>query len=484
MTALVESLVAGKWLVQDDAERAPDRDPARLSRVLAQVPQSGEALVAGAVAAASEALPAWRTTSPLKRGKILLRAARIIAERGEELAGLMTAEQGKPLAESRGEVERVVDFCEWMGGQGGAMSGITAPSEDPGLFAFTVLEPVGVVGLITPWNFPLNIPNWKLASALLHGNTVVLKAADLTACCAQELVRCYHEAGVPAGVVNTVTGSGRVVGGALADHPAVAAISFTGSTAVGLGLAARLAGRGAKAQCEMGGSNPVVVCDDADLERAVAHVVVAAYGTSGQRCTAARRVIATPAVHDALVDALERGRRRLVVGPGDRDGVDVGPLCDPRGLDDVLAAIDRARAAGADVRGGVRLDGELSDGLFIEPALATGVTAQMELGHEEVFGPVLAVQRARDYEDALALALATDYGLSASIFTQSLARAMDFTRRVHSGMVHINKGPIGGESHMPFGGARRSAFGPKEMGAARDFYTQSKTVYADVRLEA
>jgi alpha-ketoglutaric semialdehyde dehydrogenase len=482
MTEVVESLVGGRWCVEDGASCVADRNPARLSEILADVPQSSEAFTARAVAAAADALPAWRATSPLARGKILLRTARVLADRAEELARVMTAEQGKPLPESRGEVARVIDFCEWMGGQGGAMAGVTAPSENPDLFAYTMREPVGVVGLITPWNFPLNIPNWKLASALLHGNTVVLKASDLTARCAQELARCYEQGGVPPGVLNVVTGAGSVVGGALADHPGVAAISFTGSTSVGLSLAARLAGRGAKIQCEMGGSNPVVVCDDADLDRAVPAIVTAAYGTSGQRCTAARRVIATPAVHDELARRLEVGRAALRVGPGDRPGVDIGPLCDPRGRDDVVRSIARARDEGCQVTGGAQLDGELKDGLFVEPALVVGVSTEMELGHEEVFGPVLAIQAARDYEDAIRLANATSYGLSASIFTERLSRAIDFTRRAHAGMVHVNKGPIGGESHLPFGGTGGSSYGPKEMGAARDFYTEQKTVYADVGL--
>jgi aldehyde dehydrogenase (NAD+) len=429
MTTVVQSLIDGRWAVPDAADRALDLNPARREEVLAEVPQSPAEDATRAVGAAAAAAPAWRARSPLERGRILRRTAQVIAERGEELARLMTAEQGKPLAESRGEVARVVDFCEWMGGQGGAMTGVTAPSEDPGQFAFTLREPLGVVGLITPWNFPLNIPSWKIASALLHGNTVVLKAADLTARCAEELVRCYEAAGVPPGVLNFLTGSGRVVGGAIADDPRVAALSFTGSTGVGLELAARLARRGAKAQCEMGGSNPVVVCDDADLEKAAGDILVAAYGTSGQRCTAARRVIATPGVYDDLVARLDAGRRGLTVGPGDRDGVDVGPLCDPAGLDDVLASVESARLE-ADVRGGERLDGELEGGLFMEPALVTGVTPEMELGHEEVFGPVLGVQRAGDYEDALRLANATPYGLSASIFTARMDVAIDFARRL------------------------------------------------------
>ena len=482
MTAIVQSLIGGAWTAEDGVDRLADRNPARRSEILAEVPQSSASFVHRAVRAARDAYAAWSTTSPIARGRILMRTSLIIADRAESLATLMTAEQGKPIAEARGEIARVVDFCQWMAGQAGAMGGITSPSEDPGQFAFTIREPVGVVALITPWNFPINIPNWKLASALLHGNTVVLKASDLTPRCAEELVRCYEEGGIPRGVLNFVTGAGSVVGRALADDPEVDAISFTGSTGVGLALAGRLAARGAKAQCEMGGSNPVVVLDDADLERATEQIITAAYGTSGQRCTAARRVIATAAVHDELVERLDVRRARLVVGPGDREGVDIGPLCDPAGLDDVLVSLEVARNDTGDVRGGARLGGELADGLFLEPALVTGVQPEMELGHEEVFGPVLAVQLARDYDDAVRQANATAFGLSASIFTESMRHAMDFARRSRSGMVHLDKGPIGGESHLPFGGARGSSFGPKEMGAARDFYTESKTVYADVRL--
>ncbi|MCD6727730.1 MAG: aldehyde dehydrogenase family protein [Solirubrobacteraceae bacterium] len=482
MTHVVQSLIGGRWVVDEAAERSLDRNPARWSEVLAEVPRSGGALVDSAITAAIAARDGWARTSPLARGKLLLRVAAVIDERREDLARLMTAEQGKPLAEARGEVARVIDFCEWMSGQGGHMTGITAPSE-AGLVALTTLEPLGVVGLLTPWNFPLNIPNWKIASALLHGNTAVLKASDLTARCAEELVRCYQDAGLPDGVLNFVTGSGSVVGTAIVEHPEVAAVSFTGSTAVGLEIAQRLAARGAKAQCEMGGSNPVVVCDDADLALAVDHIVAAAYGTSGQRCTAARRIIAVPAVRDELIERLEAARRDLTVGPGERDGVDVGPLCDPAGLEEVLASVARAEAEGCEVRGGERLDGgELADGLFMAPALVTGVLPGMQLAHEEVFGPVLAVQDAADYDHAVELANATTYGLSGAVFTRDLGRAVDFARRIGTGMVHVNKGPTGGESHLPFGGARHSSLGPKEMGAAREFFTQSKTVYLDARL--
>jgi acyl-CoA reductase-like NAD-dependent aldehyde dehydrogenase len=474
--------IGGKWVRADSGKTITVRNPAT-GEPVGEVPAMGAAETRRAIEAAHAAQPAWRAMLAKDRAAVLRKLFELMLANTDDLAAIMTAEQGKPLAESRGEVARVVDFCEWMGGQAAGMGGITAPSEDTRQFAFTLREPLGVVGLITPWNFPLNIPSWKIASALLHGNTVVLKAADLTARCAQELVRCYEEGGVPAGALNLVTGSGRVVGGALADDPAVAAVSFTGSTAVGLGLAQRLAARGAKAQCEMGGSNPVVVLDDADLDRVVADVTVAAFGTSGQRCTAARRVVATPAVHDELVERLDAARAALTVGPGEREGVDVGPLCDPAGLRDVLGSVQRAREEAGDVRGGDVPDGELADGLFIRPALVVGVAPEMELGHEEVFGPVLAIQAARDYEDALRIANATEYGLSASIFTADMSHALDFARRSRSGMVHLNKGPIGGESHLPFGGARRSSFGPKEMGAAREFFTQGKTVYADIRLD-
>jgi aldehyde dehydrogenase (NAD+) len=476
-TRTLENYVGGRWTAPSTEAAVDDTNPADPSDVLARVPLSSADDARTAVAAAADAFPAWKRISAVRRGQLLVKAARVLEERAEEVARLITREQGKTLAEARGEVPRAIDFWGWMGQQGGSLQGITAPTGSDTMLGLTLREPLGVVGLVTPWNFPVNIPAWKLGSALVCGNTVVLKPAQLTPLCAVALVECLAEAGIPDGVVNLVLGSGHEVGDAIVTDERVKAISFTGSTGVGLGINQKAATLGKKVQAEMGGHNAVVVLADADLDRAAKGCVVAGYGTTGQRCTAPRRIVAVRSIADELTEKLAAETRAVRVGPGDAEGVDVGPMVDETSLNEVLAAIEQARAEGAEVvTGGRRGPG---DGFFLEPTLLAGVTPAMTIANEEVFGPVLPVLEVEDLDEALAVAVSTRYGLSSSIYTRDLNAAIRFMHETDTGVVHVNKPPIGAESHLPFGGLKASALGPKELGAAAEFFTQTKTVFID-----
>jgi alpha-ketoglutaric semialdehyde dehydrogenase len=477
---LAANFIGGEWLPPSSGGYDADRNPANPDDLLAQIPRSTSDDVNAAVAAAKAAFPEWRRTSAVKRGQILVRAARLLDERKDELARLVTREQGKPLAESRGEVPRAVDFWSWMGHQGGSIQGITAPTENDQIFAMTLRESLGVVALITPWNFPVNVPGWKLASALVCGNTVVLKPSGLTPLAAEFLVTVLADAGIPPGVLNLVQGRGRDVGDALVTHQDVAAISFTGSTDTGLAINAKAAASGKRVQAEMGGHNAVIVLEDADLDRAARGAVAAAFGTTGQRCTAARRILADASVVEPLTERLRQLTRELRVGPGDEPGTDIGPMVDEAALTDVLAQIDTARSEGAQVlEGGKRPSGSLAAGYYLQPTLLGNVQQGMTITHEEVFGPVLPIMAVDGYDEAVEIAVSTRFGLSSSIFTRDIEKAFRFMQESDAGVVHINKPPIGGESHLPFGGLKSSALGPKEMGAAVEFFTQEKTVYVD-----
>jgi alpha-ketoglutaric semialdehyde dehydrogenase len=476
-TKTLENFIAGRWVPASSDETVDDLNPADPSDVLARIPRSSAADARAAIGAAADAFPAWRAMSPVRRGQVLIRASRILEDRQEDIARLITREQGKTLAESRAEVPRATQFWGWMGYQGGSIQGVTAPTEADEMLALTLREPLGVVSLITPWNFPVNIPGWKLASALVCGNTVVLKPAQLTPLCAIALVEALVEAGIPDGVVNLVIGSGAEVGDALVTDERVKAISFTGSTATGLGINTKAAPLGKKVQAEMGGHNAVIVLQDADLDRAAQGSVTAGFGTTGQRCTAPRRIIAVREVAGELTERLREATRAVRVGPGDRESSDIGPMVDESSLNEVLGQIEQAREEGAVVlEGGGRAG---NGGYFLEPTLLAQVDGRMTIAREEVFGPVLPVLEVGDFEEAIELAVSTRYGLASSIYTNDLQKAIRFMRETDTGVVHINKPPIGAEAHLPFGGLKESALGPKELGAATEFFTQTKTVYLD-----
>jgi aldehyde dehydrogenase (NAD+) len=471
-TRTLENYIGGEWVSPSADGTIDDVNPADPDDVLARVPLSTADDARAAIAAAAEAFPAWKATSPVKRGQILVRASRLLEERQEEVAQLITREQGKTLAEARGEVPRAIQFWGWMGYQGGSIQGVTAPAEADEMMALTLREPLGVVSLITPWNFPVNIPGWKLASALVCGNTVVFKPAQLTPLCGVVLVEILQEAGIPDGVVNLVLGSGSDVGDVLVTDERVKAISFTGSTQTGLSINAKAAPLGKKVQAEMGGHNAVVVLEDADLERAATGSAMAGFGTTGQRCTAPRRIIAVHDVADELTERLRAATRAV------RLGEDIGPMVDEASLNEVLGEIERAREEGAEVLEGGRRGGN-GKGYFLEPTLLARVSPEMTIAREEVFGPVLPVLEVGDFEEALTVAVSTRYGLSSSIYTRDLKKAIRFMHETDTGVVHVNKPPIGAEAHLPFGGLKQSALGAKELGAAVEFFTQTKTVYLD-----
>lgn len=454
------------------------RDPADTRECVAIAARVGTDIVAEALDIAAAAAPEWARTSSLERGAILGRAAEIMASRADRLAVQMTREMGKIIAESRQEVGRAVDILRFFSQVTRLAPTPTHPLAGAHEAAFTMHVPLGVVALITPWNFPLAIPTWKTAAALAYGNTVVLKPAELSPLSAAALVDCLLQAGLPPAVVGLVPGSGAAIGAALVESPLVSGISFTGSTPVGMDIARRAAAR--PVQCEMGGRNAIVVMADAELDDVVATIVSAGFGTSGQRCTSSSRVIVEHAVADELTDRLVDAASRLTVGPGLDPASDIGPLASARQLETVLDALDRARAEGGTeiLFGGERLDeGRWEHGHYLRPAVTRG-RADVWFAKHEVFGPVVSVFEAEDFDDAVRLNNAVEYGLASSIFTRSLEYAMRFLHESDTGMVHVNRPTVGAEAHIPFGGAKASSIGPKEMGdGAREFFTKSRSAH-------
>ena len=474
----IGNLINGEWQQARSGKIARDTNPANPDEVIAEYPSSGPEDVQAAVAAAKAALPGWKATTAPKRGEVLFRALEQLAARKEELATALTKEEGKTLAESRGEVQKALNVLEFCAGEGRRFGGDALPSELPSTLAYTVREPLGVVALVTPWNFPVAIPVWKLAPALVAGNTVVLKPASNTPLCAKIIAEAFIDAKLPRGVLNVLYGSGGTVGDGLVEHPDVAAVSFTGSNEVGSRLYANGASRHKRVQCEMGGKNPLVVLEDADLELATAATADGAFGSTGQRCTATSRAIVVKEVVEEFTKKLVARARDIVVGDGMREGVNMGPLVDEQQLKTVLSYIEIGNKEGAKLLHGGKRVGD--KGFFVEPTVFGGVRADMRLAQEEVFGPVLSIIEARDFDEALEIANGVRYGLSSSIYTRDVARSMRFCERIETGIVHVNSPTVGGEAHLPFGGMKATGVGEREMGnTAIEFYSQWKTVYID-----
>lgn len=477
------NFIGGEWVVSAHAARYLTRNPADTREVVAAYALATAAEARQALAAAQAAFPAWAGQTAVARGRVLSKASQILESRKVALAELLTREEGKTLAEAAGEVQRAVDIFRFFGGLSYTLGGQTLPHDLPGNLLYTRREPLGVVALITPWNFPVAIPAWKLAPALVAGNTVVLKPATPAPAMALELARALAEAGLPAGVLNVVVGAGREVGHELANHPAVAALSFTGSHAVGQLIHEQLARRMARSQMEMGGKNPTLVLADADLDLAVNLVVRAAFGLTGQACTATSRVLVERPVAAAFTEKLVARARTLKVGPGLAPGVEMGPAVNEAQLQTDLEYVAIARDEGAQLLcGGQRLtDGDFAHGWFLAPTVLGGVTPTMRLAREEVFGPVLAVIVVDDFDEALAVANGVDVGLSAAIVTRDLKRAMRFAERIEAGVVKINQISTGLALQAPFGGVKKSSTDSfKEQGAgAIEFYSRLKTVYLD-----
>src|SRR5688572_16270242 len=474
--------INGEWRDSRSSKFVENRNPARIQEILGLVPLASLDEVDEAVDAAREAFPAWRRKPAPQRGTIIARAAEIMTRRKEELARALTQEEGKILRESRGEVQRSINVLEYMAGESRRLGGETLPSELEYNFCYTIKQPLGVVAIVTPWNFPVAIPCWKIAPALVAGNTVVFKPATLTPQTASAVVSIFERAGLPPGVLNLVLGSGGTVGNAIVDHEAVRAVSFTGSNEVGGEIYGRGARRMIRVQCEMGGKNPVVVMADADLDLAVESTALGAFGSTGQRCTATSRVIVEEPVADRFVEQLVARARKVRVGNGAEAGVDMGPAVDRSQLDTDLRYIEIGRQEGGDVVCGGRglTDGAFANGYFVEPTVFDRVTTSHRIAQDEIFGPVVSVIRVNGYEEAIAAANKVRFGLAASIFTSDANNAFRFVDGIEAGIVHINNGTPGGEAQLPFGGTKATGVGPREQGTtAIEFYSEVKTVYVD-----
>ncbi len=458
-------------------------DPAT-GEMIGTAPRSGKAEIDAAVAAAKAAFPAWSETPAPKRGELLFRAAQIMERRKEELGRLVTREMGKVKDEALGDVQEAIDMAYYIAGEGRRLYGHTTPSELPNKICMTLREPIGVCGLITPWNFPVAIPSWKSLPALICGNTVVIKPSEETGGCAAAYVECLEAAGLPKGVVNIVNGTGEEAGDALVKHPDVHVISMTGSNETGRLVSKNCAEALKHLHVELGGKNGIIVLDDADLDFAVQAILWSAYGTSGQRCTAGSRIIVQAGVYDELVEKLAAGAKAQKIGHGWEDGVNVGPVVRPSAIEKIERYIkigveeDGARL----VAGGKRpeMTGELAGGWYFEPTVFADVTPNMRIAQEEIFGPVTAVIKVQDLDEAIQVHNGTPYGLSGAIITKDLAASMKAMRALKTGIVYLHNGTIGAEVHLPFGGIKATGNGHREAGIAGiDFYSELKTVYID-----
>jgi len=471
-----QNYIGGQWV--DGPHWTPNRNPSDLADVIGEYAQADADQTKAAIAAAVKAFPAWSTGSIQERANILDKAGSDILARKDELGRLLSREEGKTLPEGIGETVRAGHIFKFFAGEVLRLSGEVVPSVRPGVNVEITREPIGVVGLITPWNFPIAIPAWKIAPALAFGNTVVFKPAQWTPACAWTLTEILVNAGVPAGVFNLVMGSGSVVGDTIVTQRDVAAISFTGSMETGQSIAKKAVARMAKFQLEMGSKNPLVVLDDADLPTAVNVAVQGAYFSTGQRCTASSRFIVTDGIHDRFVAALTQRLEALNVDNALSPGTEIGPVVDKPQLDTDLEYIGVGQREGARLAvGGGRIT-RSTDGYYMAPALFVDADNSMRISREEIFGPVACVIRAKNYDEALAIANDTETGLSSGIVTTSLKHASHFQRHAQAGMVMVNLPTAGVDYHVPFGGRKASSYGPREQGRyAAEFYTTVKTTY-------
>lgn len=470
------NLIGGEWVVTEQA--VVNVNPSDLDDVVGEYARVGAAEAEAAIAAAAAAFPAWSRSGIADRAEPLFRVATEIFERTAELGELLAREEGKTLAEAVGEVTRAAQIFRFFAGEVARSGGETFPSVRPGLDVEITREPRGPITIITPWNFPIAIPAWKIAPALAYGNTVVFKPAELVPGSAWALSEIISRAGFPEGVFNLVIGKGSEIGDTLIDDPRIAAVTFTGSVGVGRQVRERAVARGAAAQTEMGGKNPLVVLNDANLDTAVECAVNGAFFSTGQRCTASSRLIVERGVHDEFVERMKTRIDGLTVGHALEDGTDIGPVVDEKQLATDLEYLEIGRGEGAELLlGGERVE-RPTRGHYLSPALFVAATNEMRISREEIFGPVASVIEAADFEEAVALANDTDFGLSSGIVTDSLKHATEFKRRAEAGMVMVNLPTAGVDYHVPFGGTKGSSYGPREQGSyAREFFTMVKTAY-------
>lgn len=472
--------IGGQWVSAKSGKTFESRNPADPSDLIGVFPASAPEDVDAAVAAAKKAFEAWRLYPAPKRGEILFKAGQILVERKEQLAREMTREMGKVLAEARGDVQEVIDMTFYAAGEGRRLFGQTTPSELQNKFAMSVRVPLGVVGLITPWNFPMAIPSWKIMPALICGNTCVLKPASDTPLLAHRLVEILEEAGIPKGVVNVVYGSGREVGEPLMAHPDVALISFTGSTDIGRRVNEACAPSFKRVSLEMGGKNAILIMDDANLDLAVDGVVWGAFGTSGQRCTASSRVIVHKAVHAQVREKLVKRIQELKLGYGLDPSVQVGPVINESAMKKILEYIEIGKNEGAELLTGGARDTQAGPGWFIQPTLFDNVKPNMRIAQEEIFGPVTALIPVNDLDEAIKVANGTHYGLSLAIYTKNVNNAFRAMRDLESGLVYVNAPTIGAEVHLPFGGTKETGNGHRDAGqTCLDVFSEWKAIFID-----
>jgi alpha-ketoglutaric semialdehyde dehydrogenase len=477
-----KNLINGEWVESSSGLAFEDRNPANTRELVGMFPRSTAEDVDAAVRAAAEAFQSWRLVPAPKRAEIMYRAAETLVKRKDELARDMTREMGKVLAEARGDVQEAIDMTYYMAGEGRRLFGQTTPSELPNKFAMSARQPHGVCALITPWNFPMAIPSWKIMPALVCGNTVVIKPAEDTPLSTYSLVQILAEAGVPRGVVNVVNGTGPGVGAPLVDHPGVAAVSFTGSSEVGRLVSQACAPKLRPCHLEMGGKNILIVLEDANLDLAIDGAVWGGFGTTGQRCTAASRVAIHKKVYKEFLNRFVDRVKALRVGDGLDPATDMGPCINEEQLQKVMEYVAIGKTEGAKLMtGGHRLtDGPYANGWFHEPTVFADVDPRMRIAQEEIFGPVVAVIPIEGFDQAIEVANSVRYGLSASIYTHDVNRSFQAMRDLHTGIVYTNAPTIGAEIHLPFGGTKETGNGHREAGnAALDFYSEWKTLYID-----
>lgn len=481
MASLYKNFINGVWKESASGETFERRNPAN-GELVGVYTKSTAADVDEAVQAAANAFKSWRLYPAPKRGEILFKAARMLEERKEELAREMTEEMGKVLDETRGDVQEAIDMTYYMAGEGRRMFGDTVQSEMRNKFQMSVRKPLGVVGLITPWNFPMAIPSWKMMPALIAGNTVVIKPGSFVPKSTINLVSILQEAGIPDGVVNIVLGTGGEIGDALMQHPDVPVISFTGSTETGKTISLAAAAQNKRLTLEMGGKNAVIVNEDANLDLAAESILWGAFGTTGQRCTATSRVVVHKSVQQDLVDRLAKGAMSLKLGNGLDAGVQVGPQVSESQRATTVKYVEIGKNEGAEliVGGNIATGGDLGKGWFHEPTIFNNVRRDMRIAQEEIFGPVVSLIPFDDLDDAFDIVNDVQYGLSAAIFTQDVNNVFRAMQEIYTGILYINAGTTGAEIHLPFGGTKATGNGHREAGtAALDFYTEWQAIYVD-----
>ncbi|HWY56185.1 MAG TPA: aldehyde dehydrogenase family protein [Terriglobales bacterium] len=481
-TKVYKNFIDGEWVEASTGQTFENRNPADTRDVIGIFQRSGKADVDAAIGAAKKAFTRWRLIPAPRRAEIIYRAAEMLFERKEEYARDMTREMGKILKETRGDVQEAVDTAYYMAGEGRRMFGPTTPSELPNKFAMAVRQPIGVCGMITPWNFPMAIPSWKLLPALVCGNTCVIKPAQDTPLSTFNLVRALYDAGLPRGVVNIVTGFGSEVGTPLTEHADVRAISLTGSSAVGRIVGTTAAKSFKHCSLELGGKNPMIVLDDANLDLAIEGGLWGGFGTTGQRCTATSRIIVQKGIYGEFVERYVDRAKALKVGNGLDETIEMGPAINENQLKTDLSYVDIGKAEGARLKcGGNRLDkGDYHYGYFMEPTVFVDVTPKMRIAQEEIFGPVVSILACDDLADAIEIANGVDYGLSSSLYTKDVNRAFTAMRDLDAGITYINAPTIGAEVHLPFGGVKQTGNGHREGGlGAIDFFSEWKSIYVD-----